>query len=103
KAYEDDVYLHSFPTRRSSDLTYIKWYVPNFKRRTAYLYGKIIKSGKDTLINLKIKPNPVVAIFPILTVLIGLIFIIIAELNNERSEEHTSELQSRENLVCRLL
>src|SRR5690606_40264293 len=23
--------------------------------------------------------------------------------NNERSEEHTSELQSRENLVCRLL
>src|SRR5690606_40244753 len=25
------------------------------------------------------------------------------ESNNERSEEHTSELQSRENLVCRLL
>ena len=65
--------------------TYIKWYVPNFKRRTAYLYGKIKKSGKVTLINLKIKPNPVVAIFPILTVLIGLIFIIIAESNNETS------------------
>src|SRR5690606_30062510 len=26
-----------------------------------------------------------------------------AELGNDRSEEHTSELQSRENLVCRLL
>src|SRR5207302_7252561 len=26
-----------------------------------------------------------------------------AELRDERSEEHTSELQSRENLVCRLL
>src|SRR5690606_31338810 len=26
-----------------------------------------------------------------------------AELNKDRSEEHTSELQSRENLVCRLL
>ena len=65
--------------------TYIKWYVPNFKRRTAYLYGKIIKSGKGTLINLKIKPNPVVAIFPILTILIGLIFIIITEANNETS------------------
>src|SRR5690606_39989431 len=26
-----------------------------------------------------------------------------AEILNERSEEHTSELQSRENLVCRLL
>src|SRR5690606_39672160 len=25
------------------------------------------------------------------------------DLNDERSEEHTSELQSRENLVCRLL
>src|SRR5690606_41195154 len=25
------------------------------------------------------------------------------ELSHERSEEHTSELQSRENLVCRLL
>ena len=65
--------------------TYIKLYVPNFKRRTAYLYGKIKKSGKVTLINLKIKPNPVVAIFPILTVIIGLIFIIIAESNNETS------------------
>jgi hypothetical protein len=57
--------------------TYIKWLVPNFKRRTAYLYGKIIKSGEDTLISLKIKPNPVVAIFPILTVFIGLIFVVI--------------------------
>src|SRR5690606_40980986 len=27
----------------------------------------------------------------------------ITELKTERSEEHTSELQSRENLVCRLL
>lgn len=65
--------------------TYIKWYVPNFKRKTAYLYGEIIKSGKGTLLKLNIKPNPVVAIFPILTVLIGLIFIIIAGLNNETS------------------
>src|SRR5207302_9300711 len=27
----------------------------------------------------------------------------VAVLNDDRSEEHTSELQSRENLVCRLL
>src|SRR5690606_41417322 len=27
----------------------------------------------------------------------------VIEVNTERSEEHTSELQSRENLVCRLL
>ena len=63
--------------------TYIKWYVPNFKRRTAYLYGKIMKSGKGTLINLNIKPNPVVAIFPILTVLIGIITIILAKSDKE--------------------
>src|SRR5690606_7641785 len=59
--------------------TYIKWYVPNFKRKTAYLHGEIIKTGKNTLLKLIIKPNPVVSIFPILTVLIGLIFVIVAE------------------------
>src|SRR5690606_22578751 len=31
------------------------------------------------------------------------LFELIDELNANRSEEHTSELQSRENLVCRLL
>src|SRR2546421_1055237 len=30
-------------------------------------------------------------------------FNILARLNDERSEEHTSELQSRSDLVCRLL
>ena len=63
--------------------TYITWYVPNFKRKTAYLYGEIIKSGKGTLLKLNIKPNPVIAIFPILTILIGIITIIIAESNNK--------------------
>jgi hypothetical protein len=63
--------------------TYITWYVPNFKRKTAYLYGEIIKSGKGTLLKLNIKPNPVIAIFPILTILTGIITIIIAESNNK--------------------
>lgn len=63
--------------------TYIKWYVPNFKRKTAYLKGEILKSGKGTLIKLNIKPNPVLSIFPILTILIGIITIIMAKLNNE--------------------
>ena len=63
--------------------TYIAWYIPNFKRKTAYLYGEIIKSGKGTLLKLNIKPNPVIAIFPILTILIGIITIIIAESNNK--------------------
>ena len=65
--------------------TYIKWYVPNFKRKTAYLHGEVIKTGKNTLLKLNIKPNPVVSIFPILTVLIGLIFVIVAEPQNENN------------------
>lgn len=62
---------------------YIKWYVPNFKRKTAYLKGKITKSESGTLLKLNIKPNPVVSIFPILTILIGIITLIVAGLNNE--------------------
>lgn len=63
--------------------TFITWYVPNFKRKTSYLYGEIIKSGKGTLLKLKIKPNPVIGIFPILTILIGVITSIVAVSNNK--------------------
>ena len=66
--------------------TYITWYLPNFKRKTAYLKGEIIKSGKGTLLKLIIKPNPVVSIFPILAAVIGIISIIVAELNNENNK-----------------
>ena len=66
--------------------TYITWYLSNFKRKTAYLKGKIIKSGEGTLIKLIIKPNPVISIFPILAVLIGIISIIVAELNNKNDK-----------------
>src|SRR5690606_39951144 len=46
----------------------------------------------------------VVTLVPTLltTLLLGLFFTY-SWVNNIRSEEHTSELQSRENLVCRLL
>lgn len=65
--------------------TYITWYVSNFKRKTAYLKGEIIKSGTGTLIKLNIKPNPVISIFPVLAIIIGLITIIVAEPNNENN------------------
>ncbi|HTO16317.1 MAG TPA: hypothetical protein VLZ83_11130 [Edaphocola sp.] len=61
--------------------TYITWYIPNFKRKTAYINGQIIKSGNGTLLKLNIKPNPVIAILPIFTVLIGIISIMMAESN----------------------
>ncbi|MEO8934268.1 MAG: hypothetical protein ABI295_08165 [Xanthomarina sp.] len=46
--------------------TYIKKYVPNFKRKTAYLKGEIRASRIDTSLKLNMMPNPIIAIFPIL-------------------------------------
>lgn len=63
--------------------TYIKWYVPNFRRNTAYLKGEILKSEKGSLIKLNMKPNPVISIFPIFSVFIGVILLIITASNKE--------------------
>lgn len=63
--------------------TFFNWQVPNFKRKTAYLNGELIKSGDGTLLKLRFKPNPVIAIFPILSILIGLITIIVAMSNHK--------------------
>src|SRR5699024_12508280 len=89
----DNLHLHSFPTRRSSDLTLEQLHLPeHLAEFTEHTRGLILVtgptgSGKSTtlaslinIINEKRKEH-------ILT----------------RSEEHTSELQSRFDLVCRLL
>src|SRR5690606_41398890 len=77
-------HLHSFPTRRSSDL----------RRRAA---GPI--AGKPPTRRWQCGANrPISALMPTATILPPL-----APFAAVRSEEHTSELQSRENLVCRLL
>ncbi len=60
--------------------------MPNSKRKSAYLKGKIIKSGKGTLIKLNSKPNSILSIFAILSVFIGIITTIAAELNKENNE-----------------
>ncbi|MDT0295108.1 hypothetical protein ACFQ3R_04675 [Mesonia ostreae] len=65
--------------------TYITWYVPNMRRQMAYLKGKIIKSEKGSILNLNLKPNPVIAIFPILLISIGIIISLIALFQNEIS------------------
>src|SRR5690606_41037427 len=78
-------HLHSFPTRRSSDLP---------RPSDSPIPMKLIVltapsgAGKTTLARRVMEAVP------------GLRFSISA---TTRSEEHTSELQSRENLVCRLL
>src|SRR5690606_42151565 len=82
--------LHSFPTRRSSDLfssadgqqhlcRLVQETIVQFEPRLSSVSVSIAedKNPLDRILKLRIRAT--------------------------RSEEHTSELQSRENLVCRLL
>src|SRR5690606_40765650 len=95
-SHSDLLHLHSFPTRRSSDLQlvggHINYQLSEWQFRLGYTHlelGYDIKGDFGDLLDmLEASGNPV---------LTG-----IAN-NATRSEEHTSELQSRENLVCRLL
>src|SRR5690606_40715378 len=78
--------LHPFPTRRSSDLAIayraaVRFFVEN--RNEGRGFGEAV-----ALVEADVRENAR------RFAQAGLI---------ERSEEHTSELQSRENLVCRLL
>src|SRR5207249_10822880 len=73
--------LHSFPTRRSSDLSGVVWY------GIRWTYFVPEKGGYSAL-----PPNSWRLVLTQASSPEGL-----------RSEEHTSELQSRFDLVCRLL
>src|SRR5699024_11934909 len=87
------LYLHSFPTRRSSDLRMS--FIPGIIEGTviAFLSTKLLNF---TFIQGGILGFIIAAVSPAVVVpsMINLI---------DRSEEHTSELQSRFDLVCRLL
>src|SRR5699024_12492771 len=78
--------LHSFPTRRSSDLS---------STLTARRYTCIIKFYKFSGVH-----HNVFCLVDPICILQSKFFIYIF---HNRSEEHTSELQSRFDLVCRLL
>src|SRR5204863_9983368 len=90
-------YLHSFPTRRSSDL------IPPMPIR---IYNTLTKN-KETLE--PVRPGKVGIYLCGPTVYkeshIGHMVgpVIFDTIKRYRSEEHTSELQSRRDLVCRLL
>src|SRR5690606_40059475 len=85
----------SFPTRRSSDLIGVIFFVA---------YNAI--QSRAQLRFFVFWTLAMYALFPVRGTLFNFLFGI-AEFGryawNFRSEEHTSELQSRENLVCRLL
>src|SRR5690606_41527081 len=78
--------LHSFPTRRSSDLSGARLSTRGAQESWARICNPrwVCSARKRTLASLRAwSPR--------------------ASGASRRSEEHTSELQSRENLVCRLL
>src|SRR5690606_41987820 len=83
--------LHSFPTRRSSDLL----------RFNAIQHGNCAVSCPE--INSKVNCAPAHYYFGMNYFLTAGTAMSISPRWTMRSEEHTSELQSRENLVCRLL
>src|SRR5690606_41797357 len=83
--YGDHRDLHSFPTRRSSDLARRR------ARRPRHRDGGLSRCGGEDLRH-RLARGPCRKALP------GA-----SRGRRRRSEEHTSELQSRENLVCRLL
>src|SRR5206468_10729760 len=84
--YRPTRHLHSFPTRRSSDLAThaVDQKVDNLA--TSMKAELATKASADDLTKLNGDVNGVKG-----------------DLDATRSEEHTSELQSRSDLVCRLL
>src|SRR5207249_9804851 len=92
-------YLHSFPTRRSSDLAGLllvergEASVHRDELR-ADLAQRIVRQGLAQALRQRPQDRPVLA---------GVARRIDGAQSELRSEEHTSELQSRFDLVCRLL
>src|SRR5699024_12658500 len=89
--------LHSFPTRRSSDL------LESEKREGENVYVPAWKQAKDTIVSLNIYNRTLNKLENV-----NLDNLTAKDrkenvMNQRRSEEHTSELQSRFDLVCRLL
>src|SRR5439155_26519582 len=96
-------YLHSFPTRRSSDLftaladQFIIGIWPFYALAVAGVY--VLRRTRPQLERpYRTWGYPVVPV----VFLVAALFLLGHE-KHDRSEEHTSELQSRGHLVCRLL
>src|SRR5690606_41989039 len=91
--FSDHRHLLSFPTRRSSDLWPPSSSIRLYRRKTASCIDA--KSSWPWTLLMMNRRYRFLAGFPLSKTTMPATF--------SRSEEHTSELQSRENLVCRLL
>src|SRR5690606_40400177 len=95
--------LHSFPTRRSSDLPFLaaSFISLTFTRLTSTL---ILLSSANFRILFLVIPSKIRSLIGAVnkvSLTLKNTFMVPASSKYSRSEEHTSELQSRENLVCR--
>src|SRR5690606_39495647 len=87
--------LRSFPTRRSSDLA---------RSGSLWRFLRSLRSRGSALGAGHGWSERTVALLGVLTSFaLSFLYLLPAGMLVVRSEEHTSELQSRENLVCRLL
>src|SRR5690606_41445061 len=95
--------LSPFPTRRSSDLKLIP--LEELAKEQMFLeqYHQVLPKPPQKQIYAVHKDNKVSYKGNFYSVPIGTYNAGITKVHLSRSEEHTSELQSRENIVCRLL
>src|SRR5690606_41405400 len=94
-------YLHSFPTRRSSDLA-------DRVEQAGLAVVDVTHDGDHRRTDLQVRLVALVLAVGEVEALQQLTVLVLGaddldDVVHLRSEEHTSELQSRENLVCRLL
>src|SRR5690606_41164005 len=93
--------LHSFPTRRSSDLNFGQFLLRrDVITEVEYQWARRLQEQEgvrqgEALVKIGVLSRR--ALYRLLRAQIR------QKIVNARSEEHTSELQSRGNLVCRLL
>src|SRR5690606_40548157 len=95
--------LHSFPTRRSSDLNLF-----HGSEGSKNIVLRVLQKVKEWIIAVKLErqytKSEILAHYLNTVDFVSNAYGIRSAANVYfRSEEHTSELQSRENLVCRLL
>src|SRR5207248_9831236 len=94
-SYSHHLYLHSFPTRRSSDLDFAPQPFHKAIQRNDIIAVISQRRRRDGKLELAFFSKKVDCFFAHFSIERSFLF--------ERSEEHTSELQSPYDLVCRLL